>query len=242
MINELINYRATIFITDNRLLNSQDLNTLNPLMQEFELMPSTNNQVSFQITPNGILPMEGLAVELRNNNGSFKIMFGPGRIDIVRNKIAETDSLEDINNFIEKVLRVIELLKQSYNNWIVIRLALGTNVCYDLDSRKLISAYKKITNQDSENLVEWKLHKVIRKSMETGSQVIVNQASTISRSMIQVPFQPIPVDRVFLETDFNTMVGLQVGFTSEIISSFWQKTILDTLTLIDEYNTVLTSE
>ena len=87
MLNEQINRRATVFINENRMMNNQDLAILNPLMQEFALLPSTNKQMNFQITPNGLQPIEGLSIELRANNDSFKISFGQGRIDILRNKL-----------------------------------------------------------------------------------------------------------------------------------------------------------
>lgn len=55
MLNEQTNQRATVFINENRMMNNQDLGILNPLMQELTLMPSTNKQMTFQITPNGLL-------------------------------------------------------------------------------------------------------------------------------------------------------------------------------------------
>ena len=142
MLNEQINRRATVFINENRMMNNQDLVILNPLMQEFALLPSTNKQMNFQITPNGLQPIEGLSIELRTNNDSFKISFGQGRIDILRNKISTEDNLEPIDDFISKVQRIISMLTQAYPTWIINRLALCLNVCFDLDIDHLVSSYR----------------------------------------------------------------------------------------------------
>ena len=240
MLNEQINRRATVFINENRMMNNQDLVILNPLMQEFALLPSTNKQMNFQITPNGLQPIEGLSIELRTNTDSFKISFGQGRIDILRNKISIEDNMEPIDDFISKVQRIISILTQAYPTWIINRLALCLNVCFDLDIDHLVSSYSKFVVKNSQNIVEWRLRNVIRKPFSEGSNILVNQVSTISRSVFQTSFELFPLDRILVETDFNTMVGQEVDFTPELITSVWEATQTDTLQLIDEYNRLLT--
>ena len=241
MLNEQINRRATVFINENRMMNYQDLAILNPLMQEFALLPSTNKQMNFQITPNGLQPIEGLSIELRANNDSFKISFGQGRIDILRNKISTEDNLEPIDDFISKVKRIISMLTQAYPTWIINRLALCLNVCFDLDIEHLVSSYRKFVAKDSQNIVEWRLRNVIRKPFSEGSNILVNQVSTISRSVFQTSFEQLPSDRILVETDFNTMVGQDINFNPELIASILEATKTDTLQLIDEYNRLLTN-
>jgi len=239
MLNEQINRRATVFISENRMMNYQDLAILNPLMQEFALLPSTNKQMNFQITPNGLQPIEGLSIELRSNNDSFKISFGQGRIDILRNKISTEDNLEPINDFISKVKRIISVLTQAYPTWIINRLALCVNVCFDLDIERLSSSYHKFIVKDPQNIVEWRLRNVIRKPLSEGSNILVNQVSTISRSVFQISFEQLPKDRILVETDFNTVVGQDINFNPELISSILEATQTDILLLIDEYNRLL---
>ncbi len=240
MLNEQINRRATVFINENRMMNNQDLAILNPLMQELALMPSTNKQMTFQITPNGLMPIEGLSIDLRSNNDSFKISFGQGRIDILRSKMSMDDNLEPLSEFISRVQRIITMLKQAYPTWTINRLALCLNVCFDLDKEHLDSSYHKFVVNDSPNIVEWRLRNVIRKPLSEGNNILVNQVSTISRSVFQTSFELFPLDRILVETDFNTMVGQEVDFTPELITSVWEATQTDTLQLIDEYNRLLT--
>ncbi len=240
MLNEQINRRATIFINENRMMNNQDLAILNPLMQEFALLPSTNKQMNFQITPNGLQPVEGLSIDLRSNDDSFKIAFGQGRIDILRNKISIEDNLEPISDFISKVNRIITMLTQAYSTWSINRLALCLNVCFDLDKEHLNSSYQKFVKKDSPNIIEWRLRNVIRKPLAEDNNILVNQVSTISRSIFQTSFEQFPLDRILVETDFNTMVGQEINFTPELIASVWEVSQKDTLCLIEEYNRLLT--
>ncbi len=240
MLNEQINRRATIFINENRMMNNQDLANLNSLMQEFALLPSTNKQMNFQITSNGLQPIEGLSIELRSDNDSFKIAFGQGRIDILRNKISEEDHLEPINVFISKVQRIVSMLMQAYPTWAINRLALCLNVCFDLDIEHLVSSYHKFVVKDSPNIVEWRLRNVIRKPLTKEINILVNQVSTVSRSYFQTSFEQFPLDRILVETDFNTVVGQGIIFNSELITTVWEATKNDTLLLIEDYNRLLT--
>lgn len=240
MLNEQTNQRATVFINENRMMNNQDLGILNPLMQELTLMPSTNKQMTFQITPNGLQPIEGLSIDLRSYDDSFKISFGQGRVDIIRSKIKPDDNLESLNDFISKVQHVLKLLREVYPSWVYNRLALCLNVCFDLDNDHMISSYHKFVNNDEPNIVEWRLRKVVRKPLQEGSKLLVNQVATISRSISQIPFEQFPRDRILVETDFNTVVGQDVIFSPEVVSSVWENTVIDTLRLIEEYNRILT--
>lgn len=240
MLNEQINRRATIFINENRMMNNQDLAILNSLMQEFALLPSTNKQMNFQITPNGLQPIEGLSIDLRSSDDSFIISFGQGRIDILRNKISAEDNLEPIDDFILKVQRIISELTLAYPTWIINRLALCLNVCFDLDNDHLVSSYNKFVVRNTPNIVEWRLRNVIRKPLSEGSNILVNQVSTISRSVFQTSFEQLPLDRILVETDFNTVVGQDINFNPELIASILEATQKDTLLLIDEYNRLLT--
>ena len=240
MLNEQTNRRATIFINESRMMNNQDLELLRPLMQEFSLLPSANKQMNFQITPNGLQPIEGLSIDLRSSDDSFKIFFGQGRIDIVRSKVKADDILDPVDDFVEKVQRVISMLNQAYQSWEINRLALCINVCFDLDNEHLASSYHKFVVNDESDIVEWRLRKVVRKSIREGSPLLVNQVATISRSITQIPFEQIPIDRVFVETDFNTVVGQDIKFSTDVITDFWEKTKEDTLQLIEDYNQILT--
>lgn len=239
MLNEHINRRATVFINDNRMMNNQDLAILNPIMQEFALLPSTNKQMNFQITPNGLQPIEGLSIELRSNNDSFKISFGQGRIDILRNKISMEDNLEPINDFISKVQRIVSMLMQAYPTWVINRLALCLNVCFDLDTEHLVSSYHKFVVKDSPNIVEWRLRNVIRKPLSDEIPILVNHVSTVSRSFFQTSFEQFPLDRILIETDFNTVVGQEIKFNPELITAVWETTKTDSLLLIEDYNRLL---
>lgn len=240
MLKEQINRRATVFINENRMMNNQDLAILNSLMQDFALLPSTNKQMNFQITPNGLQPIEGLSIDLRSSDDSFIISFGQGRIDILRNKISAEDNLEPIDDFILKVQRIISKLTLAYPTWIINRLALCLNVCFDLDNDHLVSSYNKFVVRKTPNIVEWRLRNVIRKPLYEGSNILVNQVSTISRSVFQTSFEQLPLDRILVETDFNTMVGQDINFNPELIASILEATQKDTLLLIDEYNRLLT--
>jgi hypothetical protein len=240
MLNEQINRRATVFINENRMMNNQDLAILNPIMQEFALLPSTNKQMNLQITPNGLQPIEGLSIELRSNNDSFIISFGQGRIDILRNKISMGDNLEPINDFIVRVQRIISMLTQAYPTWTINRLALCLNVCFDLDVEHLVSSYHKFVVKDSPNTVEWRLRNVIRKPLSEEIPILVNQVSTVSRSFFQTSFEQLPLERILVETDFNTVMGQEINFNPELIAAVWEATKTDTLLLIEEYNRLLT--
>ena len=240
MLNEQINRRATVFISDNRMMNNRDLTILNPLMQDFALLPSANEQMSFQITPNGLQPIKGLSIDLRSDNDSFKIAFGPGRIDILRNKISIEDNLEPLDDFVLKVNSIITRLTNLYPEWKINRLALCLNVCFDLDDEHLASSYRKFLVDDSQNVVEWRLRNVIRKTLSGENNIVVNQVSTISRSVFQTSFEQLPLDRILVETDFNTMVGQNIDFNRELIESILNEIQTDSLQLIDKYNRLLT--
>lgn len=240
MLNEQINRRATVFISENRMMNNSDLGNLSPLMQKMGLMPSLNKQMNFQITPNGLQPEEGLAVELRTSDDSFKISFAPGRIDILRSKVLLEDNLEPLDDFITKAKEVIRLLRTAYPTWAINRLALSLTVCHDLDEAHLVSSYKKFMLHDEDNIVEWRFRKVKRQSLEEVSNLLVNQVVTISRIISQIPFEQKPSDRILIETDFNTVVGQDVEFKEELIGKVWNKMSADTTQTTDDLNRILT--
>ena len=197
--------------------------------------------MTYQITPNGLLsPIEGISLDLRSNDDSFKVSFSPGRIDFIRNKIRLDDEMEPIGDFINKVERIVGVIMKTYSAWSINRLAIRLTICYDLNSEQLKSSYNRFVINAEPNIIEWRLRKVARKQLIENSEISVNQVATISRAFYQIGFEEVPKDRVLLETDFNTAIGQDVVFDSDLIKRSLDKMTESTLTVVSEYNRILT--
>lgn len=218
MINEVVNRRSTFFIKEKIDINNDNILKISTALNEFGLLPSATKGVEIKVTPNGIVPESTIALEMKTMDDSFKVVFGTDRIDIIRNKVSEDDNLSDLNEFVDKTIKVFRNLNSALS-LVFTRLALCANICYDLDVADLDKVYKHfLIEADTTTPSEWQIRQVFKGQ---NNELSVNLVSTISRSMIQVGYEGQLKDRLLLEMDINTVPVANLQIPEQSILDFW---------------------
>lgn len=233
MINEVVNRRSTFFIKEKIDINNDNILKISTALSGLGLLPSATKGVEIKVTPNGIVPESTLALEMKTMDESFKIVFGADRIDIIRNKISEDDNLSDLNEFVDKTIKVFKNLN-SVLSLVFTRLALCANICYDLDVENLDNVYKRFFVETETTPSEWQIRRVFK---EQNDELTVNLVSTISRSMIQVGYEGQLKDRLLLEMDINTVPVANLQISEQSILAFWTYAKEKLNSIISSYST-----
>lgn len=217
MINEVVNRRSTLFIKEKIDINNENILKISTALSGLGLLPSATKGVEIKVTPNGIVPESTIALEMKAMDDSFKVVFGADRIDIIRNKISEDDNLSDLNEFVDKTIKVFKNLNSALSLEFT-RLALCANICYDLDAVDLDNVYRRFLVEADTTPSEWQIRQVFK---EQNNELSVNLVSTISRSMIQVGYEGQLKDRLLLEMDINTVPVANLQIQEQSILDFW---------------------
>lgn len=200
-------------------------------LQAYQLFPFPVNGFSFQIGPNGMIPTTLTSYEFRNNDNSLNISIGPDRIDVSQCK--KFDSIEDAfsetADFCKKVMGAFH----SSADFKETRLALASTWILADNNIAAISELF-LQSEMNENLIEWENRRVERKLLPSiGSQI--NYGHKIARSQIKLPVEVALSDRLFIETDINT-IPLQPDYLNEgRIDSFFKDAIEVSCSIISSY-------
>ena len=206
-------------------------------LQAYQLFPFPVNGISFQIGPGGMTPAPLSSYEFRNSDNSINISIGPDRVDV--NQCKEYDNVEkafrDTSDFCLKVMDAFH----AYVEFKETRLALASTWILAKDNLEALGN-DILQSEKSENLIEWENRRVERKPLNSIG-VLVNYGHKVARGQIKLPIEIALNDRIFMETDINTVplppdvlkgdnvtqfFDNAIEVSNAIISSFFKKMLL----------------
>jgi hypothetical protein len=170
-------------------------------LQSYQLFPFPVNGFSFQIGPNGMIPATLTSYEFRNSNNSINISIGPDRIDVNLCKLNDNfeQAYRDCADFCLQALAAFH----SCVDFKETRLALASTWILTKDNLDAISE-RYLQPEPHDNLIEWDNRRVERRQLQSIG-VPVNYGHKIARSQIKLPIEQVVADRIFVETDINTI-------------------------------------
>ncbi len=224
------NIRATFFTNKPIEVDYEKSMRIVSYLSTFQLFPFPVNGFSFQIGPTGMTPMPMTGYEFRNSDNSLNISIGPDRVDI--NQCKQQKNIEmAFNEMIENYKQV----SMAFHNCLEFketRLALASTWIISSNNNGEITS--KLINESNENLIEWENRRVERRVSEsTGIQV--NYGHKIARGLIKLPIEPLPIDRVFVDTDVNTVPQMQLMLGEERSLSFFEDAAASSVEIVSKY-------
>ena len=170
-------------------------------LQEHQLFPFPVNGFSFQIGPGGMTPSPLSGYEFRNSDNSVNISIGPDRVDVNQSK--EFDNIEKAfratSDFCIQVLDAFHSCFEFKET----RYALASTWIFAKDNLEEYSN-ELLKQGNNENLIEWENRRVERRMLNAVG-VPVNYGYKIARGQIKLPIESALTDRIFIETDINTI-------------------------------------
>lgn len=201
MTPTLANIRGTFFTNKPIEVDYEKSMKIVTALQAYQLFPFPVNGFSFQIGPNGMIPATLTSYEFRNSNNSLNISIGPDRVDV--NQCKKFDSIEQAFRETANLCKQVIVAFHSSLDFKETRLALASTWILANNNIEAISE-KFLQPERTENLVEWENRRVERKLLQSiGAQV--NYGHKIARSQIKLPVEVALADRLFIETDINTI-------------------------------------
>lgn len=200
-------------------------------LQSYQLFPFPVNGFSFQIGPNGMIPTTLTSYEFRNSNNSINITIGPDRVDI--NQCIKQDDIEQAYgaaaDFCQQVLKAFHSCVEFKET----RLALASTWVLSNDNLDSISE-RYLQQEKHDCIIEWENRRVERRVLQSIG-VPVNYGHKIARSPIKLPIEVAFADRLFVETDINTVPLLPDVLNTEKIAMFFDNAIEVSKGIVSEY-------
>lgn len=197
----LSNIRGTFFTNKLVEIDYEKSMKIVAALQSYQLFSFPVNGFSFQISPNGMIPATLTSYEFRNSNNSINISIGPDRVDV--NLCKENDNFEQAYregaDFCLKALAAFH----SCVDFKETRLALASTWILTKDNLDTIGE-RLLQPETHENLIEWDNRRVERHQLQSIG-VPVNYGQKIARSLVKLPIEQVMTDRIFIETDINTI-------------------------------------
>lgn len=207
------NKRVTLFTTSPIQFNESLVNVYVEEFSKKGLVPSVTKGLGIRITPQGLVSEEVISLELKKLNETFKVSFGPDRIDIESNK-----SDEQLSEFLQLVKEVEQILSTKMH-LAFIRLALCENVLFVVSEDQKSLAYHNILNSDEPSPVEWQFQNVKRSKLSSDGEqqtvLDINEVYTLKSP--ETTGNPI----VVLDIDINTKPGPTSEQISAVKEAFW---------------------
>jgi hypothetical protein len=197
----LSNIRGTFFTNKPVEIDYEKSMKIVTALQSYQLFPFPVNGFSFQIGPNGMIPATLTSYEFRNSNNSINISIGPDRIDVNLCKLNDNfeQAYRDCADFCLQALAAFH----SCVDFKETRLALASTWILTKDNLDAISE-RYLQPEPHDNLIEWDNRRVERRQLQSIG-VPVNYGHKIARSQIKLPIEQVVADRIFVETDINTI-------------------------------------
>ena len=196
-------------------------------LSAYQLFPFPVNGFSFQIGPAGMTPITMTGYEFRNSDNSLNISIGPDRVDINQCK-----NYSNIEMAFNSMLEIYKSVSQAFHGCLEFketRLAIASTwIIPSVDMRAVTSSF---IGDNNVNLIEWENRRVERKTLESIG-VPVNYGSKIARGFLKLPIEPLPMDRIFVETDVNTVPLLQDYFDVDKSIRFFEDALRSSVRII----------
>lgn len=232
MKRKILDRRGTLFCGEQNKVDVTNYMIFIDALKGLNVLPSVNKGVGFNIKPDGSVSQEEiLSLDFSGSDDpTFKISFGPGRIDI-----SSSNPEIGMEFFMEKMKKVVDALKCIYIEG-YIRYALCATIMFEVDSDNLNKAYELFMKNDKgENPIEWSIRKVLRtRLVEAEHAVDINNVYTVSRGAFQRP-EMLPVDALILEQDINTVMGADISSLSCLQKLFFVESAKKIEESSDEY-------
>ncbi|WP_071146664.1 hypothetical protein [Bacteroides ihuae] len=211
---DVINRRATLFVSVPIVINGETLPKFVEAFNGLNLLPSVNKGLGLKFTPQGVVQENVISLDMKYLDETLKVSIGPDRFDIVGTKRNES-----MDEFLKKVRDIIAAISKTYPEFT--RLALCSTLFFDMNISLLNKVYQKIASVQDEYPIEWQIRKILRDKIEkTGEVLTINKAYTLSRNITQIGPED-PTDRILLDIDINTVVGNDLKILNHQQSEFW---------------------
>lgn len=204
-------------------------------IKRIKLIPLPVIGSSFKITPTGIIPEKIVTYELKTIDGSYTLSFQNGRFDVLLNRMSNDASMPTLEEFKEIAIEMNNVLLSNFEIGIN-RCALAVTLFYGIDIQKDKMFGKFIKDEQiviNSLPCEWEIRRVSRENLS--ANININYGSKIFRNLTQLPFEVIPVDRIGLELDINTLPA-NFLFDKECIIKFYDNAASRGVELINWYN------
>ena len=231
MNSTIANIRGTFFTNKPVEVDYDKSMKIVTALQSYQLFPFPVNGFSFQIGPNGMIPTTLTSYEFRNSNNSLNITIGPDRVDV--NQCKKFDDIEqayrEAANLCQQVLSAFHSCVEFKET----RLALASTWVLTKDNIDAISE-RYLQQEKNESLIEWENRRVERKLLHSIG-VLVNYGHKIARSQIKLPVELALLDRLYVETDINTIPLLPDVLNPEKTAMFFDNAVEASKEITSEY-------
>lgn len=213
-----INKRATFFLAESLLLNSEKMQKIAELFSGvLDLMPAYDKRIQMNITPTGaVTSSEERGIEMRRTDGSLRVTFDSSRIDIFSIQGCTLYEFVEMVKEIKDVLHHLEVGAFS-------RFALCHQSYYNCSEEQFKQCYHA-TFHDAENeSVEWNSQRVMRKRFAEDSPLMLNNIIFLGRVLNANVDGNIINEKLLLNIDVNTIPGSAINDVNERENDFFER-------------------
>lgn len=225
------NIRATFFTNKLVEVDYEKSMKIATALKAYQLFLFPVNGFSFQIGPGGMTPTPLSSYEFRNSDNSINISIGPDRVDVNQCKEFENvaKAFKDTSDFCLKVIDAFHTCVEFKET----RLALASTWILAKDNLEALGN-DILQSEKSNDLIEWENRRVERRPLSSIG-TLVNYGHKIARGQIKLPTEIALDDRIFIETDINTVPLPPDVLKGDNVTLFFENAIEVSNAIISRY-------
>ncbi|RGE69206.1 hypothetical protein DXA11_28100, partial [Bacteroides sp. AM56-10ce] len=101
---------------------------------------------------------------------------------------------------------------------------------------------RKVLRSKDEFPVEWQIRKVLRSKVEDKNKTLtINNVYTLSRNIMQIGTE-VPIDRILLDMDINTIIGTPPDALEQLQTKFWNEASTTIENTVQNYKKLILHE
>lgn len=222
--------RSTFFTNKPIELDYEKAMKIANSLSSYKLFPAPVTGFSFQIGPTGMIPTAMNSFEFRNGENLLNISIGPNRVDInhIVNKKTQL-AFADMSDLCQNTIQAFS----SCIDYRIVRLALASTWVLAEDNLSRVQS-DLVGSENNSQLIEWDKH-FVNRSVPKDVLIPINYGWKIARAAIKLPTDLTIKDRIFLETDINTIPLPPEQLPSSKVKLFFNDAINASIDIIKKY-------
>ena len=223
------NIRGTFFTNKPLELDYDKAMKIMTSLEKYKLFSFPVSGFSFQIGPEGMVPTAMNGFEFRNRDNRLSISIGPDRVDV--NSYVDDGSIPDAFSKMSVLSQdVIEAFSSCFE-FKIVRLALASTWTIALSDLEQISA--RLLDKDVDpDLVEWEFRSVKRDALKDKG-LLINYGKKVARATVKLSAESLMKDRIFVETDINTVPIPQMVIIPDTTKAFFGDAVSRSIRIVN---------
>lgn len=219
-----ITQRIGFFISKEILKTPADVTDAIKELSDYSFLPSAETDDDDE--------NQSLRLELTTKDKKHIVIVQGKNINVIRNKMADEDILDSIQQHLDTASGIMEKLKVKFG-FEVANVAVECDYLTEATEFASKTLYKKYMSDD-DIPVAWRFNRLYKRTAGVANEIICMEHESCMRDDVQLRYEDKPTDRLIMELSWGTV--FEKTPTEELISASFRYFFEQTTAKIQLYN------